>query len=78
MGVGLSGVTLSRAAVPTSSAGAEQMPRARAAAHPAAKLLFSGMTRATVRLELPVELGNPLKAGILHAPMTGACVKREP
>jgi hypothetical protein len=38
----------------------------------AAKLLFSGMTRATVGPELPIEPGNPLKAGILHAPMTGA------
>jgi hypothetical protein len=43
-----------------------------------AKLLFSGMTRATARLELPIEPGNPMKAGILHAPMTGACVRQEP
>ena len=54
------------------------MLRAKAAEHHAAKLLFSGMTRATVRLELPIEPGNPMKAGIPHAPMTGARVRQEP
>jgi hypothetical protein len=44
----------------------------------AAKLLFSGMTRVTLTLELPVEPDNPLQAGILHAPMTGARAKQEP
>jgi hypothetical protein len=62
----------------TCSAGVERMLRAKAAEHHAAKLLFSGMTRATVRLELPIEPGNPMKAGIPHAPMTGARVRQEP